>query len=214
MPKSNEDVSRLFRSLGADDANFRASNSGAVRAAEQRWPLFKAVSPKKQVETPALTEDAKQHWGSSGKPRTSLRTPALTLPGLGDKLAQSLTKMAAEQPTRAISPRHQQRAETKEIAETGHRDMRPEVQEQPAERRGFFFSKPVEEEAPSEETTARPGLFRKNNREPLPAAPQAPAASDNEQSLSGLFARLEGKEEPARTRTDNRTSFFGRLGKR
>jgi hypothetical protein len=96
MNKFDSNMSRLFRSVGADESDMRASTSAVAQEAEQRWPLLKAVPPAKHEPTPPLHPRARQHMGPAGRPAVSGRKPALTLPSLGDKLATSLNKMAAK----------------------------------------------------------------------------------------------------------------------
>lgn len=97
MTKFDSNMSRLFRSVGADESDVRASVSAVAHEAEQRWPLLKAVPPAKPEPTPPLHPRARQHMvGSAGRPAVTGRKPALTLPSLGDKLATSLNKMAAK----------------------------------------------------------------------------------------------------------------------
>jgi hypothetical protein len=96
MNKFDSNMSRLFRSVGADESEARASTSAVAQEAEQRWPLLKAVPPAKHEPTPPLHPRARQHMGPAGRPVVSGRKPALTLPSLGDKLATSLNKMAAK----------------------------------------------------------------------------------------------------------------------
>jgi hypothetical protein len=71
--------------------------------AEQRWPLFKAVAPKKAPHTPVLTEEEKNHWNNPEKSLAKERQPALSLPGLSVKLAKSLNKISEQTSLEAVT---------------------------------------------------------------------------------------------------------------
>jgi hypothetical protein len=96
MNKFDSNMSRLFRSVGADESELKAANSAVAQEAEQRWPLLKAMAPAKPESTPPLPPRARQHTDPVERPAASGRKPALTLPSVGVKLATSLNKMAAK----------------------------------------------------------------------------------------------------------------------
>lgn len=105
MPKSKDDISALFRSLGPGDANPQASIDVATREAEQRWPLLKAIAPKNPGPVTALTAEEKMRWVCpETPPEHTERKPALSLPGLGDKLTKSLSKMVARTVGTSVEP--------------------------------------------------------------------------------------------------------------
>jgi hypothetical protein len=96
MPKSNNDTTQIFRSLGPDNSNFKAAANATVREAEHRWPMLKSTPPKKLDQTPDLSQDEKAHWLSPKKTITEDRKHALSVPSATskEKLAASLKKMA------------------------------------------------------------------------------------------------------------------------
>jgi hypothetical protein len=96
MATQGDKLSPLFKSLQPNKSQFEASNIAVVQEAEQRWPLFKAVAPVKPEVPPALNEEDRQHWRNKGGAEKSITKPALSVPGLSDKLAQSLSKMGGE----------------------------------------------------------------------------------------------------------------------
>ncbi len=131
MAKVGEYSSTLFRSLRPDDENFQASASAAAREAEQRWPLFKAVSPKKLAPTPVLSAQERTIWSNQEKPSKPERKPALSVPGVSNKMAMNLNKMGGRSTAPALA-RSPVRAERENPA-----------QEQSPEGRSLLFSKAV-----------------------------------------------------------------------
>lgn len=191
MPKSPNDLSTLFRSLGPGTASSQASPAAAAQEAEQRWPLLKALAPKKAAPPPLLSEEDKSRWSTPEPANRAGRKPALSLPGLGDRLTQSLGKMAARPLPRQASAMQ---------AEGHHTPTR----EMPA-RMGL--------EAP-----ARTGLFARAKDEFFAKTPvqvpvvQAPVAQDD--SLASLFGRLASVEEPVVPPPPRKSSFLSRIGRR
>ena len=208
-PKPGEDLSALFRSLRPDDKIFQATLTVAAHEAEQRWPLFRAIAPKKPALTPALSDEDKLRWSHQEKPGTGERKPALSLPGLDDKLTLSLSKMSglprrsADAPAQAMPalPRKPElalprRASTPPMTESaGSPDM--------------LLSKPMPVEEPVVEVElVVSGLFGKSHD-----TPSAVAVDD---SLANIFGRLRHKEEKevVSKPAAKKSSFMGRLGKK
>ena len=104
MSKPAGDLSALFRSLGPDASSFQAAETVAARDVEQRWPLFQAVSPSKSETTPALSTQERERWSQQEKQVGAGRKPALSLPGLSDKLAKSLGRMSGPRPDAPVRP--------------------------------------------------------------------------------------------------------------
>ena len=96
MLKSNKDTTQIFRSLGPDNANFKAAVNASVREAEHRWPLLKITPPKKFDLTPNLSEEEKGRWLSSPIVKSENFKHALSVQSSTskDKMAESLKKMA------------------------------------------------------------------------------------------------------------------------
>lgn len=214
MPKSGEDMSRLFRSLDADDAKFQASAKAATSEAEQRWPLFKAMAPIKPAHAPALSPQEKQHRNRPDSAEGGARKPALSVPGLGDKLAASLDRMAVPPRRKPAAPKHPEPA----AAPLAQRAVQPagatSMPDAPPAKRRSLFSKPPEDMIDAEEDATGTGLFGKKTAQPAVEESVAPDAAAADKSLAGIFGRLEGKEEPVKKSRDGRSSFLGRLGKR
>lgn len=98
MPKFGDDATKLFRTLGPDDSNYRAAATTAAREAEHRWPLLKNTLPKKFETTPDLTEQEKSNWDTQkqidSEERKLTLPSSLTMPSTHDKFAESLMKMS------------------------------------------------------------------------------------------------------------------------
>lgn len=192
MAKVGEYSSTLFRSLRPDDENFQASATAAAREAEQRWPLFKAVSPRKLAPTPVLSAQERTIWSNQEKPSKPERKPALSVPGVSNKMAVNLNKMGGRSTAPALA-KSLVRAERDSPVPESLRPQRSAPEPQP-EGRSLLFSKaaPID---PVEEPPV-----------------QAPARADD--SLAKLFNRLEGKEKVVEKPAGKRASFLGRLGRR
>ena len=220
MPKSGDDVSRLFKSLGIDDTQFKVANKTAAHEAEQRWPLFKAVLPKKPVAAPALSQEERQFWSIQERSEAgNLRKPALSLPGLTDKLADSLSKMGSKRAAKVVTPALQRKIIKPSIPPVAAtRVVSEATDESPPARRRSLFPKSVATELPKVDVKAEaiisPPLFARQTAVPVVAAREAAGTAHADQSLSGIFSRLDQKEEPVRKTMDNRPAFLGRLGKR
>jgi hypothetical protein len=224
MMTAGQNLSTVFRSLGADDSAFMARTKASALEAEQRWPLFRAVAPKKPEDTPLLTEQDRANWNTQEKPAGRERKKTLSVPGLSEKLAKSLEKISAETSREVMSPKRKTRSgisvaparfdPTPEPAAV----LAPEPQEIPSM---LFRSTPP---APASFVTEQPapvahGLFgRLSVEEPVPTpAPLMPVEtlSSGDDSLSGIFARIGGeKSVEAPPAVKPRSAFLGRLGKR
>ncbi len=220
MSKPADNLSALFRSLGPDDTEFRANTHALAQEAEQRWPLFKAVAPKKPEVTPMLSAQERQRWDIQDRAENGARKPALSLPGFSDKLAHSLGRIAeqAQEATQAANNRNTSRPAPPSPAP---RETRPAPMATPA----------VPTKKPLSTDNAGSGLFGKINAvAPAPAAEPsraddvisglfgAPAKVEQAPSsatLASVFSRLEGDDKPTTAKaTEKRSSFLDRLGKR
>lgn len=214
MTKPGDDLPALFRSLGPDDAGFQASTQAAAREAEQRWPLFKAVPPQKPPVTPALSAQERQHWSSTEKSETSERKPALSLPGLSDKLARSLGKMSGRVAADAPAQNPARRIESEPPPVTPPPSVRTRPPITPPDSRSILFSDSPKASQNVEADDSRLGLFATPAAKPSADERAAPAAEPVDDSLASIFSRLEEKEKPSNKSTDKRSSFLSRLGKR
>ncbi len=141
MSKSADDLSALFRSLGPDDSSFQATETAAAREAAQRWPLFQAVSPRKSETTPTLSAQERQRWSHQEQHEGGERKPALSLPGLSDKMARSLSKMSGRTTDAPMqNPARRAEPDTPPVAPRSLRSLRSTPQMTPMESRSALFS--------------------------------------------------------------------------
>ena len=193
MAKAGANPSTLFRSLKPDEESFQASTSSAAREAEQRWPLFKAVSPRRQEPTPVLSAQERMLWSNQERPSAQARRPALTVPGVSSKLAMNLTKMGGRSALGGVA-RPPLRAERESPPQETPRSVKQFAAETPSGSRGLLFSK-----TPAAETDD---------------APEKSATVRSDDSLVNLFNRLEGKRRVEEKSASKPPSFLGRLGRR
>jgi hypothetical protein len=213
MSQPADKLSGLFRSLRPDDANFQASLNVAAHQAEERWPLLKAISPQKPALTPALSTEERQRWSNQEQPGTRERKPALSLPGLGDKLTQSLSKMGGR-PKVAAAPLSAEPVEPPPLWRAPARRMEAPPPEVPRELASTLFSRSSAIESSVTQEPAGLGLFGKKSD--IPAASECLmtrlAAVDD--SLASIFSRLAQPEEVVSKALVKRPSFLSRLGKK
>ncbi len=193
MAKTGGSPSTLFRSLKPDEESVQVSASAAAREAEQRWPLFKAVSPRKQEPTPVLSPQERVLWGKQERPNGQARKPALSVPGVSNKLAASLNRMGGRAAQGAVASAPL-RAERESPLQDSMRGATKFAAEPTAGGRGLPFSKA-------------------HASEPVEEA-EMTGAIDSDDSLANLFSRLEGKEQSVGKPAGKRPSFLGRLGRR
>ena len=222
MSKPSDDLSALFRSLRPDETSFQESTGTVARDAEQRWPLFKAVAPVKPQETPALSAQERQRWVNQEKPQAGGRKPALSLPGLSDKMSKGLDKMSARavKNTAAVKPAVRREPENAVVER---------AVERPAERpRGVRAAAPPQVSPPQNQIASAvkpaavnavdPDVLDKKSAVLAPAPvveerePLATVRGDD--SLKSIFSRLETKAEVVVKPAGTRSSFLDRLGKR
>ena len=235
MSKPSDDLSALFRSLRPDESVFQENATSSVRDAQQRWPLFKAVVPQKPQDAPALTEQERQRWVSQEKPNVDARKPALSLPGLSDKMSKSLGKMSVQAVRNTALVKPATRWELEKYAAEG---VAEQPLAQPSERAQSVSVEPVTQAniptnraaAVKKDFSAMPvassqtghGVFDK--KPTLPGAAQVPAptvperdlpvARHGDESLKSIFSRLQAKPEVEVKPVVKRSSFLDRLGKR
>ena len=224
MSKPSDDLSALFRSLRPDESVFREDTSSGVRDAEQRWPLFRAVAPEKPQDTPALSEQERQRWTSQEKPVAGARKPALSLPGLSDKMSKGLGEISGQAVRNTATVKPAKRWEPEEHVVEGAME---EPWLQPSERTGTVLAEPVPlanapanrvptatkalSEVPAAGSRTGLGLF---DKKPAPTVPalvsaqipeipemsempehDAPVAGRSDESLKSIFSRLQAKPE-------------------
>ena len=225
MSKPSDDLSALFRSLRPDETISQASTSTVARDAEQRWPLFKAVAPEKPQETPALTAQERQRWVNQEKPEFSGRKPALSLPGLSDKMSKGLDKMSARsvENTAAVKPAVRRESEDPTAERAFERPRSAPIAQAPKpgplENRIVNVAKTLAAE-PAVVSGAGSRPFDKKpavaGQAPVQAVAERglPAAGCADDSLKSIFGRLESKTHVAAKPPGSRSSFLDRLGKR
>lgn len=222
MSKPSDDLSALFRSLRPDETTFQESTNTVARDAEQRWPLFKAVAPAKPPETPALSAHERQRWVSQEKTQVGGRKPALSLPGLSDKMSKGLDKMSARTVKNTASVKPAVRREPENA-------LVDRAVERPAERpRSIRVTAPPQVSPPQDhiDSAAKPAFVNGSgvgvlDKKPTVLAPapvmaerERPATGRGDDSLKSIFNRLETKAEVVVKPAGTRSSFLDRLGKR
>ena len=221
---AGQNLSTVFRSLGADDSAFMARTKASALEAEQRWPLFRAVAPKKPEDTPLLTEQDRANWNTQEKPLGRERKRILSVPGLSEKLAKSLEKISAETSRGVMSTNRKTRSG---ISITPARfepalDPVAAFAPQPQDMPSMLFRSAPQVPAPFVAEQPAPvthGLFGRLSAEELTSTPaplmQVEAAPPGDDSLRFIFARIGGeKAVEATPAVRPRSAFLGRLGKR
>lgn len=238
MSKPSDDLSALFRSLRPDESVFQENATSGARDAQQRWPLFKAVAPQKPQDAPALTEQERQRWVNQEKPAVRARKPALSLPGLSDKMSKSLDKMSVQAVKNTAPVKPATRRELEKYAAEG---VVEQPLAQPSERAQPVSAEPVTQaNAPINRIAAVKkdfsavsvagsqtghGVFDKKptlsgaaqvSIPAVPAVPERdlPVARHGDESLKSIFGRLQAKPEVEVKPVVKRSSFLDRLGKR
>lgn len=225
MPKSNDDLSALFRSLRPDETTFQESINSVAHDAEQRWPLFKAVAPEKPPETPALSALDRQRWVNPDKPQAGGRKPALSLPGLSDKMSMGLNRMSSRPlqntATMKAAVRREPENSAVEHAVELPRNTHPTLvlKDSPPDHSAPIAAKTLSDESPvTVGRSAGSGALD----EKLVLAPPAPmgaqrdpsAGGRSDESFKSIFSRLKSKSEPVTKPLGNLSSFLDRLGRR
>ena len=225
MPKSNDDLSALFRSLRPDETTFQESINSVAHDAEQRWPLFKAVAPEKPPEAPALSALDRQRWVNPDKPQAGGRKPALSLPGLSDKMSMGLNKMSSRPVQNTASVKIAVRREPDNSA-VEHVVERPRkvhpslvLKDNAPDPRAPVAAKTLSDESP---VTAGRSAGSGAIDQKLVSAPPAPvdtqrdpsAGDRSDESFKSIFSRLKSKSEAVSKPLGNLSSFLDRLGKR
>lgn len=227
MSKPSDDLSALFRSLRPDESVFQESTNTGVREAEQRWPLFKAVAPEKPQETPALSPQERQRWVNQDKPVVNGRKPALSLPGLSDKMTKGLEKMSVQavKNTAIVKPAVRREPEKSAAERVVERPIEPTpgMRAAPASNAGRSENRvPIAAAALPVGLTLGAEVDRDaDNKRPAVPAPAlsttergVPASGRRDESIKSIFSRLGAKTEVVVKPATSRSSFLDRLGKR
>lgn len=222
-PTPGEDLPALFRSIRPDSANFQATITAAAQEAEQRWPLFKAMSPQIPEPTPALSEEERLHWSAQEKPGSAERKPALARLGVNDKLTKSLRKMSGPgNDTLVAPPLPAPATQNKPGRELPPRINAPRVNK-PVKSASILFAEVAPVTKPDIKIkSTKKGLFGQEIEltasEPdgpaIVIGPVTPKVLATDDSLASVFGRLREKEIPATKPAAKKSSFLGRLGKK
>ncbi len=87
----------ILKSLQPDMSPAPSSRPAVLQDAQQRWPLLRAIAPVKPPVPDLLTEDDRQNWHSPERAAPASEARAgLTVPGLNEKLALGIGKIAAK----------------------------------------------------------------------------------------------------------------------
>jgi len=212
MANPVDDLSALFRSLGPDDSSFQATETTAAREAAQRWPLFQAVSPRKPETTPKLSAQERQRWSHQEQHEGGERKPALSLPGLSDKMARSLGKMSGRTTDAPMqNPARRAEPDTPPVAP---RSLRSTPQMTTMESRSALFSATPQASQDLETHGSGLGLFGSVAGGSLAPSRAGSEATHADDSLAGVFSRLEEKPKTTNKPDEKKSSFLSRLGKR
>ena len=206
MLKSNKDTTQIFRSLGPDNANFKAAVNASVREAEHRWPLLKITQPKKFDLTPDLSEEEKGRWLSSPKMKTENLKHALSVQSSTskDKMAESLKKMAGTKtkskpvPSRIKPMDVKTEVEVKEMVQTQSSTEIKKVTKlkKVAPLKKIAEATPEFEEIKVVDTQNFVEVKRKPVKKKVAklVSASAKAAVGESKSLRGIFDRLTGRK--------------------
>lgn len=208
MSESRDNLSALFRSLEPDDTNFQATTNAFAQEAEERWPLFKAVSPKIPEPTPALSAQERQRWSNLEKPEVGVHKPALSLPEFSEKLEMSLSKIS-EQPTAKAAQPVTRISKESPPSESSH-NQRDFSQQTTSNTRNPLFSRSTAVVRSSEAE----GVFPQILAEATATKNDLSGAAHADTSLTSVFSRIQGKEKATSNSVERLSSFFGRLGNR
>lgn len=98
-----EDPTVPFRSLGADSSKSRPAASTAARAAQDRWPLLKAMAPARQAPVPPMDDADKRNWERAAGEDYHVPRRTLSVPDVAASMARSLGRLGSPAP--ALQPR-------------------------------------------------------------------------------------------------------------
>lgn len=189
-------MSKLFGALGADESAFDARVKAAANDAKQRWPMFKSLAPESGALPPLLSdaEKARRPQVAADVDAGVQPRPALSRPGLSAKLSKGLGKIARQTSAEV-------RGSAKRAAPL-QPDVSPPAQSVPqplAQRAALAFAAPLEPASPlfaAQAPVSESGLFAKAFAPAPVAAPAAPVSAADD-SLVGVFQRLEGNKAPS-----------------
>lgn len=228
-------MSKLFGALGADESSFDARIKAAANDAKQRWPMFKSIAPESSEATPMLTDMEKDRWSHITPSPVDERPPALSRPGLSAKLYKGLSKIARQTSAEVLGSARRAGPRQADPAPASFAlAAQPEPVQPEAVRPAFAAQAPV----PSTGLFAKPippvPVFAFASAAPVPAhrmqsqfqpqpQPQyyqqpSVATQPTDDSLSGIFQRLEGSKPKSMlsgsSAVANEAGVMSRLGKR
>jgi hypothetical protein len=213
MPTFEEALPALFGSLRPDKSKLLSDAVLSAKEAEQKWPLLRGVSPNNHEQPPALSDEERQNWNTTGNLAIhNAPKPALSLPGMGEKIAKGLENFSVL-PSNAVSPKITATVEKRSLTPGAHSSSIADHKTSAKATSAFV--------APS----TFPFIHAKTqatNTLAVPDIPINPASTTSEkskpttarESLAEIFSRLEGKKRPKQRSPSASASFLGRLGKR
>lgn len=224
MLKTGDDLPKLFRSLGNNDVDLRSVGSMALRDAEQRWPLLKAMPPKEPPQAPLLTAEEKQSWQTQAHEMQARRDPVASPPSLGDKLALSLKKIATQAKTEQ-SPKKSRAKPAVAVADPEQNPApAPEPHKAPVASLAVSqqdVSQPTRPKKKAVETINKPEsksdvpLEAIWGKKEVTAEMEIAHSPSTDDSLKSIFGRLEPvKKETKSPIAEKRPSYLGRLGRK
>ncbi len=96
MTNSKNKLSSIFKALDADVSAIEDTSAAVVQEEAEKWPLFRALAPRRPASPAALTPVDKQNWLSAEPtPQAHHQDITHSAPTLSDKLAAGLNKMAS-----------------------------------------------------------------------------------------------------------------------
>ena len=224
-------MSKLFGALGADESSFDARIKAAANDAKQRWPMFKSIAPESSEATPMLTDMEKDRWSHITPAPVDERPPALSRPGLSAKLYKGLSKIARQTSAevlgsaRRAGPRQADLAPAS-FAFAAQREpvqpeaVRPALAAQAPVPSTDLFAKPIPPVPAFAFASAAPVPAQRMQSQFQPQHYQQPsvATQPTDDSLSGIFQRLEGNKPKSilsgSSAVANEAGVMSRLGKR
>lgn len=210
MPPYEDDLPALFRSLKPDPSALLNDTTINAKEAGQKWPLLRNISAQNRDLPPALSSEERLNWTvSESAAKNSATKPALSRPGLGERIASGLGKMSAStvgvapQPAvRDVAPARESSTQMK--ATRIPPETAPLVSPSKQSESTQLPSTTSVSAVPTESASHQPSIAPFRTGGPAPA----------HESLTQVFHRLEGRAKPVPPSPTKSPSFLGRLGRR
>lgn len=216
MPTFEDALPALFGSLRPDKSKLLSDAALSAKEAEQKWPLLRSASPKGREQLPPLSSEERQNWSATTSAvKHEAPKPALSVPGMGEKMARGLEKLSSKKTKSVASANIGAQAETQPMDVSSSAST---AQVMAPKSRKVPTPPPVD---PSQVPFTQANPLTANSV-PVPASKPAltsttleqPKQATGEESLAQVFSRLEKRSKPPQKPPAKPTSFLGRLGKR